>query len=317
MRIALRNLPFTQKQIEHLTGMIHAVGGEVFSLPADSVPDETLLASCDALIGYFPPEMLGGLSRLRWLQVPCAGVERYCAALPEGAVLTNCSGAFGMAIAEYLLAGLLALFRHLPEYQAQQRQALWQPLAPCRTVCGSVVTVVGMGDIGSHFAALVKAMGATVRGVCRTLRDAKEPYDEVYTAEQVAQAVRGADAVALCLPATAQTRGMISAEILHGMGPQAVVLNCGRGAVLDEAALDAALARGELAGAVLDVAEAEPLPASSPLWHRENVIITPHVSGRDGDAANAIRIYRIIEENLRLFLSGCPLTHVVDRVRGY
>lgn len=317
MRIALRNLPFTQEQIEHLTGMIHAVGGEAFSLPADSVPDETLLASCDALIGYFPPEMLGGLSRLRWLQVPCAGVERYCAALPEGAVLTNCSGAFGMAIAEYLLAGLLALFRHLPEYQAQQRQALWQPLAPCRTVCGSVITVVGMGDIGSHFAALVKAMGATVRGVCRTLRDAKEPYDEVYTAEQVAQAVRGADAVALCLPATAQTRGMISAEILHGMGPQAVVLNCGRGAVLDEAALDTALARGELAGAVLDVAEAEPLPASSPLWRRENVIITPHVSGRDGDAVNAIRIYRIIEENLRLFLSGCPLTHVVDRVRGY
>ena len=317
MRIALRHLPFTPAQTEHLTGMIHAAGGEALCLPSDGAPDPALLDSCDALIGYFPPEMLGGLSRLRWLQVPCAGVERYCAALPEGAVLTNCSGAFGVAIAEYLLAGLLALFRHLPEYQAQQREALWQPLASCRTVCRSVVTVVGMGDIGSHFASLVKAMGATVRGVCRTLRDAREPFDEVYTSEQLAQAVRGADAVALCLPATAQTRGLISTEILHAMGPQAVVLNCGRGATLDEAALDAALGRGELAGAVLDVAATEPLPASSPLWHRKNVIITPHVSGRDGDAANALRIYRIIDENLRLFLSGCPLTHVVDRVRGY
>ena len=317
MRIALRHLPFTPAQTEHLTGMIHAAGGEALCLPSDGAPDPALLDSCDALIGYFPPEMLGGLSRLRWLQVPCAGVERYCAALPEGAVLTNCSGAFGVAIAEYLLAGLLALFRHLPEYQAQQREALWQPLESCRTVCGSVVTVVGMGDIGSHFASLVKVMGATVRGVCRTLRDAREPFDEVYTSEQLAQAVRGADAVALCLPATAQTRGLISAEILHAMGPQAVVLNCGRGATLDEAALDAALARGELAGAVLDVAATEPLPASSPLWRRKNVIITPHVSGRDGDAANAIRIYRIIDENLRLFLSGRPLIHVVDRVRGY
>ena len=139
----------------------------------------------------------------------------------------------------------------------------------------------------------------------------------MYSTEQLAQAVRGADAVALCLPATAHTRGLISAEILHAVGPQAVVLNCGRGSTMDEVALDAALARGELAGAVLDVAATEPLPASSPLWHRANVIITPHVSGRDGDAANAIRIYRMIEENLRLFLSGNPLIHVVDRVRGY
>ena len=317
MRIALRHLPFTPEQPEHLTGMIPAAGGEALCMPSDSAPDPALLASCDALIGYYPPEMLGGLSRLRWLQVPCAGVERYCAALPEGAVLTNCSGAFGVAIAEYLLAGLLALFRHLPEYQAQQREALWQPLASCRTVCRSVVTVVGMGDIGSHFASLVKAMGAVVRGVRRTPRGVREPFDEEYPAEQLAQAVRGADAVALCLPATAQTRGMISAEILQAMGPQAVVLNCGRGAVLDEAALDAALARGGLAGAVLDVACTEPLPASSPLWHRPNVIITPHISGRDGDDANTPRIYRIIAQNLRLFLSSSPLTHVVDKVQGY
>ena len=317
MRIALRHLPFTPEQTEHLTGMIRAAGGEAHCLPSDVVPDPALLDACDALIGYYPPEMLGKLSRLRWLQVPCAGVERYCAALPEHTVLTNCSGAFGVAIAEYLLAGLLALYRHLPEYQAQQQEALWQPLAPCRTVYGSTVTVVGIGDIGSHFASLVKAMGATVRGVCRTLRDAQEPFDEVYSTEQLAQAVRGADAVALCLPATAHTRGLISAEILHAVGPQAVVLNCGRGATMDEVALDAALARGELAGAVLDVAATEPLPASSPLWHRANVIITPHVSGRDGDAANVIRIYRMIEENLRLFLSGNPLIHVVDRVRGY
>ena len=96
MRIALRHLPFTPEQTEHLTGMIHAAGGEALCLPSDSAPDPALLASCDALIGYYPPEMLGGLSRLRWLQVPCAGVERYCAALPEDTVLTNCSGAFGV-----------------------------------------------------------------------------------------------------------------------------------------------------------------------------------------------------------------------------
>lgn len=317
MRIALRHLPFTSAQTDELIGMIHASGAEALCLPPDEAPDPALLSTCEALIGYYPVELLGHLPRLRWLQVPCAGVERYCAAVPEHVVLTNCSGAFGVAIAEYLLAGLLALYRHLPEYQAQQYEALWQPLAPCRTVNGSVVTVVGMGDIGWHFASLVKAMGAVVRGVRRTPRGAQEPFDEEYPAEQLAQAVRGADAVALCLPATAQTRGMISAEILQAMGPQAVVLNCGRGAVLDEAALDAALARGSLAGAVLDVACTEPLPASSPLWHRPNVIITPHISGRDGDGANTPRIYRIIAQNLRLFLSSSPLTHVVDKARGY
>lgn len=319
MKIAFRHVPFTPAQRAELDALCAGYGCQTLWCAPDQAPDAALLADCDALMGYYPTELLAKLPRLRWLQVPCAGVERYCAGVfaDDSVVLTNCAGAFGVAIAEYMVTGLLMLMRLMPAYMANQREKVWRCMGECRSIYGSVITVVGMGDIGRRFAHVAKAMGATVRGVRRSPAAPVEDFDEVYTSADLARAVEGADAVALCLPATAQTRGMVSRKVLARMRPDALLVNCGRGVTVDEAALVEALQQGRLGGAVLDVAAVEPLPADSPLWSMPNVIVTPHISGHDDDPVNYQFIFGIFRDNLQRFLTGQPLQHVVDRTRGY
>ena len=270
-------------------------------------------------MGYFPPALLPELPALKWLQTPAAGVDKLCGNIfaKDDAVLTNCSGAFGVAIAEYMVTGILMLMRLMPEYASNQQHHVWKCMGSCRSIYGSTITVVGMGDIGSRFAHVAKAMGATVRGVRRTLGKQPADFDAVYTSDQLAEAVRDVDVVVMCLPGTAATRGMLSRECIAQMGPQTIVVNCGRGFTVDEEALIDALREKRIAGAVLDVTAVEPLSPDSPLWDMEHVILTPHISGHDDDPVNYQFIFRIFRENLTRYLAGQPLEHQVDRTRGY
>ncbi len=129
--------------------------------------------------------------------------------------------------------------------------------------------------------------------------------------------MEGADAVALCLPATAATEKLVDNAVLRRMKKGAILLNAGRGATVDERALIRALKEGHLGGAVLDVTAEEPLGADSPLWDMDNVILTPHISGADGDPISAAILYDIFRDNLGRFLSGAPLRNVVDPAAGY
>ena len=319
MKIAFRQLYLRPDQQEHLTALAHAAGLEPIWYADDEIPNPADLQDCEVLAGNFPTELVQQLPSLKWVQASFAGVDRLCAVkwANEDAILTNSSGAFGIAIAEYMLTGLMMLFRLMPDYAANQHNNVWQRAGQCRTLWGSTVTVLGMGDIGSRFARLAKAMGATVRGVRRTQGPAPADYDEVFTSDRLAEAVTNVDAVIMALPGTPATRHMVNEEIIARMDKRTIIVNCGRGATLDESALIAALQQGRLAGAVLDVAEVEPLPQDSPLWHMENVIITPHISGRNEDTINGESIYRIVAENLGRYGQGLPLDHVVDRKIGY
>jgi len=319
VKIAFRHLFLPEEKQAHLDALARSTGLEPLWYADDETPQACELQDCEALIGNFPPELLSQLPSLKWMQTAYAGVDKLCAAhwANEEAILTNCSGAFGIAIAEYMLTGLMMLFRLMPAYAANQQQKLWQRVGQCRSIYGSTITVVGMGDIGSRFAHIAKAMGATIRGVRRTPGDIPADFDEVYTSDQLAEAVADVDAVIMALPGTPATHHMVNEAILACMDKRTVIVNCGRGATLDEAALTAALREKRIAGAVLDVMEMEPLPAESPLWHMENVIITPHISGRNEDTVNGESIYRIIAENLERYVKGQPLTHVVDRNIGY
>lgn len=319
VKIAFRQLHFTKEQKEHLTALALAAGLEPLWCEGTAAPDPADLQDCVALLGNFPPEIMKQLPALRWVQSPNAGVDRLCGDLytTEDVVLTNCSGAFGIAIAEYMLTGLMMLFRLMPDYAANQQQKTWQRAGQCRSIYGSTITVVGMGDIGSRFAHIAKAMGATIRGVRRTEGDIPADFDEVYTSDRLAEAVTDVDAVIMALPGTPATYHMVNADILAHMDKRTIIVNCGRGSTLEESSLIAALRSGKLDGAVLDVMETEPLPAESPLWHMENVIITPHISGRNEDPINGQSIYEIFADNLHRFTQGQPLTHVVDRRNGY
>ena len=317
MQIAFRKVPFPEAQCRILDEACRAQGllPTWFSEKEPLSPE--VLRPFAALLGYFPPALLKNLPALQWVQLPCAGAERYCGAVGEHVVLTNASGAFNTAIAEYLLLGLLALYRDLPGYFQNQRARLWKPLGPARTVAGSAVLVIGCGEIGRTFAQKAAALGARVAGIHRGETPLPAPFVRTYTQADLPRALAGADACVLCLPATEETRGFFSEAAFRAMRPGAVLLNCGRGSTVDEAALVKALESGRLSGAVLDVFEKEPLPKDSPLWGMPNVVLTPHISGRDGDPCNAPEIFAIFRENLTRFAGGRPLTHIVDKARGY
>lgn len=319
MKIAFRNTPFTPDQKKTLSE-ICASGGYDYKW-YDKNEEVVLedLTGAEALLGYFPVSHLKSLKNLKWHQVPSAGVDSLCSDIyyDDSVVLTNCSGAFGIAIAEYMLTGVLMLMRSMPAYMKKQNAHLWQEDKITRTIYGSAIAVVGMGDIGSSFASRAKAMGAYIRGVKRTPSAPNEIFDEVYLTKDLKKAVQGADAVVMSLPGTKETRHILSREIIDSMDEKTIIVNCGRGITIDENALTDALREKRIAGAVLDVFETEPLPKDSPLWDMENVILTPHISGRDTTPVNAEKIFEIFKENLKRFIENKPLMNVVDRKIGY
>ena len=265
------------------------------------------------------PAQLRRCKNLRWLQLDSAGTDRYCAPglLPEDALLTNATGAYGAGIAEWLLAALLALWRRLPEYAGFQRAAQWHQLGAARSFAGSTILVVGFGDLGKNFARRASLLGARVLAVRRRPGDKPDWMEDVGGQEKLEEWLPKADAVVLCLPGNADTRHMLSAGRIALLKKEAVVLNVGRGSAVDTDALCSALYEGRLGGAALDVTDPEPLPPEHPLWHAPNTIITPHISGRLVQPENLDRVTAICEENLRRFLAGQPLKNLVDKTTGY
>ena len=282
--------------------------------------DRDDLQDCEVLFGNFPPADLKYIPNLKWVATASAGVDAYVAddIYPHpGVILTNSSGAYGIAIAEHLLTVTLMLLRRMREYEEGQRQKRWKYLGKIRSVFGSTVTIVGIGNIGGNFAKRCKAMGATVRGVKRTPGEKPEYIDELYLTEELDQAIQGADVVALCLPGTNQTQHIITEKQLNAMKPGAILLNIGRGTAIDQQALCQALESWHLGGAGLDVTDPEPLPPESPLWTMGNVVLTPHISGNDSLDYTTETILDLFIENLSHYVKGEPMHNVIDRKIGY
>jgi phosphoglycerate dehydrogenase-like enzyme len=281
--------------------------------------DPALLATCEVLVGTIPPDWLACATNAKWVQAASAGVERYLlpGVLPKGAILTNASGAFGVTIAEHMICGLIMLYRNMQVYQKHQSEHLWKPEPAWKTISGSRITVVGLGDLGGEFAKRAHALGAEITVVRRNVSDKPNWVSAVYPQGKLTEAVKNADVVALCVPDTADTKRMMSREIIDSLQSDAVIMNVGRGSAIDELALIDALSEKRIAGAVLDVFAQEPLPQDNPLWSFPNVILTPHVSGRDIDPHNMKIICNLITENIKRYANGEPLRNIVDSARGY
>lgn len=321
-QLGLMSLPYTQEQIEKIALTAARGGFELLDLRACAREQlsQDALRDCEILHGYFPAPLIKRAGALKWLHTPSAGVDRFVdeSLYPnKDVILTNSSGAFGVSIAEYLLCALLMLLRHMDRYMPAQRRREWAYLGSAGQIDRMRITVVGLGDIGSNFARRARAMGARVRGVRRTQAPCPDYLEAVYAVSQLDEALKDADAVALCLPGTKDTRNLLNQRRIRALKKGAYVLNAGRGQCLDQVALRAALEDGHIAGAALDVFETEPLPPEDPLWSAPNLIITPHISGRDIDPVNAARIFEIFMDNLNRYLDGRPLTNVVDRALGY
>ena len=273
----------------------------------------------NVIIGNVPRGYLKDSPNLRWIQLNNAGTEGFCdpGVLPEGTLLTNASGAYGMAISEHLIAMLFMIQKHLGVYRDQQKEHLWIKQEPMLVTEGSTVLVLGLGDIGSTFARKMKAMGSYVIGVRRTLREKPDYVDELYTMDALSRLLPRADVVALSLPGYAATRGVIGKEELDRMKPGAVLLNVGRGTAVDTNALSDALYAGKLAGAGLDVTDPEPLPADHPIWDAPGALITPHVSGGYALKPTLEKILALSARNLERYEKRETLENMVDLTTGY
>lgn len=288
------------------------------ALPGQPVTQEDV-DWAQVILGNVPAAMLHGSPALEWLQTNSAGVEAYIrpGVLAGDTLLTNATGAYGLAIAEHMLGMLLELFKKLELYRDAQKSGAWQSQGAVKAVYGSTVLVLGMGDIGGEFAARCKALGAKVIGVRRSPRPCPEYADEVHLLEDLDSLLPQADVVAITLPGTDATRGLMSRERLAKMKEGSVLLNVGRGFIVDTEALCDALERGHLSGAGVDVTDPEPLPPTHRLWNIPTAVVTPHISGFYHLRETHERIVGIFLENLRHFQAGEPLRNLVDFATGY
>ena len=253
---------------------------------------------------------------LKWVHHTSAGVDALLPLdwLPAGVALTNNRGAHGVKVEQYMRMAYTMLNTRMPDIIANQHARRWQQVfSP--NIAGRTALIVGLGDLGQGAARAAKQLDLKVIGVSRSGRKIREA-DAVHTLSRLDRLLPGADYVVLAVPLTPQTHHLLDRPRMDRMSPRACVINIARAEVLDNAALAGKLARGELAGAMLDVVEPEPLPAASPLWTTPNLIITPHVSCDDSEHYNDITL-DLWFANLARFLDGKPLRNRVDPRRGY
>ncbi len=261
------------------------------------------------------------MKNLRWIQMTWAGVNKYTSVpyFPDHIILTSASGAFGCVISEYIVSGILALYKNLFSYRTQMKSGGWNLIEDDDTLEGKRVLILGTGNIGQETAKKFKCFGAYTVGICRTSNNRQLPFDEIYTIDSIDTQLQSADVVIIALPGTAETAGMFDAERIKRMKANAILVNVGRGFVVNTDELTNALQKGIIRGAVLDVTEPEPLPEKHSLRSMENVLLTPHISGISwGDNKfTRKRILDIFCENIKRDRNNEPKKNRIDFSKGY
>jgi len=277
-----------------------------------STAAEEDFAAATVIFGWPRPEDVKRAARLKWFQTMWAGSEEYAGCIPDGARFTSSSGSNSRSVAEHMFAGLLALCRRMPAYRDSQKAHVWHDEGPMKTILGGTVLVLGAGHVGAEFAKMCQGFGAKTVGLKRTVRGPVEGFDEVRSMDCLDELLPRADAVALTLPHSPQTAGLMDARRLSLMKDEAVLISAGRGSVLDQDALARIMRAGKLWGAMLDVTDPEPLPADSPLWDIPNLLLTPHVAGGMRLEITRRRCVEMAQENLRRYLAGEELENLIQ-----
>ncbi len=286
---------------------------------ADGLADA--LHGADALFVYdfvstAVPGAWHAADRLRWLHIASAGVDpvMFDGLRDSDVVLTNSRGVFDGPIAEYVLGVVLAFAKDFAGSLRLQDQHRWQHRETER-VAGRPVLVVGTGPIGRATARLLRAAGLRVTGAGRRARDDDPDFGTVVPTDELTEHLPGYDFVVAVAPLTGATRHLFDARTLGAMRPGARFVNVGRGELVVTDDLIGVLRSGHLGGAALDVFETEPLPADSPLWTMQNVVLTPHMSGDIVGWRNAL--VEVFADNFARWVDGRPLRNVVDKRLGY
>ena len=286
-----------QRAREHIPEL-EALGHEVFFLqqerdPLPCVPEAIEGVVCNGLFLYHPIELF---LNLRFIQLTSAGFDRVPMEYVKehGIEIHNAAGVYSIPMAEFALAGVLSLYKKLDTFRTQQRNHEWNKLRDLRELNGKRVLILGCGNVGSECAKRFSVFGCEVIGVNRTVKP-KWFFDEIHPLTELNSLLPSADVVVVTVALTEETRGLMTAERICSMKPDAILVNISRGAVVATKALVEAV--DHIGGAVLDVFEDEPLSPVSPLWEKENVLISPHNSfvGEGNGARLSGLIYRNIQ----------------------
>ena len=273
----------------------------------------------EIIVGSVPASLLHEPERLEWLQIGSSGADPYVkpGVLRPGTLLTNCTGAYSRTVAEHTLAATLMILKKLHLYRDAQNRREWTDYGTVGSIQDSTILVMGFGEIGKYYARLAKALGAYIIGVKRRASEKPDCADELWLTEQFDEVCPRADIIVSFLPAGAATTHFYTAERFRLRKKSGIFINCGRGSAVAAETLEAALKNGEIAAAAVDVFETEPLPAESPLWGIENLLVTPHASGFYHLPATLDYVVDICAANLAARYSGGEVKNVVDFQTGY
>lgn len=292
---------------------------EFLSYPRNAkVPDE-VLARAEVLMNYGDKSQIAPAKNVRYIHTISAGIDGYIdevdrchgSALP----VTNGAGVYSDAVGEHVIALLLAVVHGIVPSVRNMAEKQWPAIPMLGNVNGKTIAVLGTGDIGNNAARICAAMGARVLGFKLHACEPFPPYSEIYTGDDGLDALLPqADAVLVCLPGSPFTKDMLDARRIGLMKAGSVLVNIGRGSIVNTEALMEALRSGHIAAAGLDVTDPEPLPPDHSLWDCPNVLITPHISGL---GASKQKHAEWFAENLRAYLEGRPQPGAVNREMKY
>jgi len=264
-------------------------------------------------------DVVGKCPNLRWVHSRSVGLERtlFPELIESSITLTNGRGVFSSSLGEFALGAILYFAKDLRRMIRNQISGRWEPfdIVP---ISGQTVGIVGYGDIGRAVAARVRPMGMKVLAVKRhapSSPGSDSLVDQLYASDRRLDMLPRCDYVVVSTPLTSETQSMIGEREFAAMKPNAVVINLGRGPVVEERALIQALASGRIKGAALDVFDQEPLPAGHPFYKLENVLLSPHCADHTPDWLD--QAMRSFIEQFKRFRDGRPLMHVVDKKLGY
>lgn len=258
---------------------------------------------------------------LELMHSPSSGANYYVqgGAFPKDAILCSMTGGYGRVLAEHMLSMVLSLCRRLPEYHNQQHAHRWQWLRYDKQLEGSTVLILGAGDIGTTLARWMRPMVGKIIGMRRVVRDYPDCFDEMITPDQLDSCLGQADIILCALPHTPQTAGLLNEKRLRLTKPDCILVNGGRGSLIDQDALCTLLQEGHFWGVGLDVTQPEPLPADHPLWDQPRLILTPHAAGNTFSLESPLyrNIWAFMTENLERYLRGEEPRNQIDFTTGY
>lgn len=286
------------------------------SLPRKEKPSAEQMARTEALMAYtVPPGLLPAMPKLRWAQAMTAGVEGWVALpdLPQKLTLTCARGTHLESMPENIIGALLYVAKPYAAAVENQKLRKWVQ-RPAQPLTGKTLGILGLGAIGQEVARVAAALGLRVIGT-RRRPQAMPHVADVLPADRTPEVLAQSDFLLLLLPATPETDNFINAERLGLMKAGAWLLNFGRGHLIQDDDLIAAVKAKKIAGAMLDVFRQEPLPADHPFWTTEGIIVLPHIGGPHPQRDKFVA--RLFADNLGRFLDGKPLKEVVDRKAGY